>query len=124
MSKRTGEIRKFNTPEKCQLEIDNVIKINEETTPNVFGRIIGMKLRKKRLELNLTQTKVSIMLDVTFQQIQKYERGINLIPLRNIWKFCVITDTDINWFFEEIKKESKKLEEPIPFVVDSIQKGS
>jgi len=124
MSKRTGEIRKFNTPEKCQLEIDNVIKINEETTPSVFGRIIGMKLRKKRLELNLTQTKVSIMLDVTFQQIQKYERGINLIPLRNIWKFCVITDTDINWFFEEIKKESKKLEEPIPFVVDSIQKGS
>ena len=124
MSKRTGEIRKFNTPEKCQLEIDNVIKINEEITPSVFGRIIGMKLRKKRLELNLTQTKVSIMLDVTFQQIQKYERGINLIPLRNIWKFCVITDTDINWFFEEIKKESKKLEEPIPFVVDSIQKGS
>ena len=124
MSKRTGEIRKFNTPEKCQLEIDNVIKINEEITPSVFGRIIGMKLRKKRLELNLTQTKVSIMLDVTFQQIQKYERGINLIPLRNIWKFCVITDTDINWFFEEIKKKSKKLEEPIPFVVDSIQKGS
>ena len=122
MSKRTGEIRKFNTPEKCQLEIDNVIKINEETTPNVFGRIIGMKLRKKRLELNLTQTKVSIMLDVTFQQIQKYERGINLIPLRNIWKFCVITDTDINWFFEEIKKKSKKLEEPIPFVVDSIER--
>ena len=112
MSKRTGEIRKFNTPERCQLEIDNVIKINEETTPSVFGRIIGMKLRKKRLELNLTQTKVSVMLDVTFQQIQKYECGMNLIPLRNIWKFCVITDTDINWFFEEMKNEKLEVNEP------------
>ena len=73
MSKRTGEIRKFKTPELCQIEIDEVIKNNDDIVPSVFTRVIGMKLRKIRLEKNLTQTKVSIMLDVTFQQIQKYE---------------------------------------------------
>ena len=83
-----------------------------------------MKLRKRRLELKLTQTKVSIMLGVTFQQVQKYECGMNSMSLRNLWKFCILTDTDINWFFEDIKKKNKKLEEPIPFVVDSIERGN
>ena len=50
------------------------------------------------------------MLGVTFQQVQKYECGMNSMSLRNIWKFCVITDTDINWFFEDIKKKNEKLE--------------
>ena len=111
MSSRTGQIRKFNTPEKCQLEITDVLKNSEDTTPSVFAKVIGMKLRKKRLQLDLTQTKVSIMLDVTFQQIQKYECGMNAIGLRNLWKFCILTDTDINWFFEDLTQHDSKLED-------------
>ena len=110
MSKRTGEIRKFNTPEKCQLEIDDVIRRNENTGHSVFATIMGMKLRKRRLELNYTQTQVSVMLDVTFQQIQKYECGMNAISLRNLWKFCRITGTDINWFFEDLSTNNEPKE--------------
>ena len=111
MSSRTGQIRKFKTPELCQTEIDEVIKNNTDIVPSVFARVIGMKLRKIRLEKNLTQTKVSIMLDVTFQQIQKYECGMNAIGLRNLWKFCILTDTDINWFFEDLTQHDSKLED-------------
>jgi len=104
MSSRTGQIRKFKTPELCQIEINRVIEDNTDVVPSVFARVIGMKLRKIRLEKKLTQTKVSIMLDVTFQQIQKYECGMNAIGLRNLWKFCELTDTDINIFFEDLTK--------------------
>ena len=111
MSSRTGQIRKFKTPELCQIEIDETIRNNDDIVPSVFARVIGMKLRKIRLEKNLTQTKVSIMLDVTFQQIQKYECGMNAIGLRNLWKFCELTDTDINTFFEDLTKYDAKLED-------------
>ena len=112
MSSRTGTIRKYNTPELCQTEINRVISDTEGVIiPSVFAKVIGMKLRKIRLEKDLTQTKVSIMLDVTFQQIQKYECGMNAIGLRNLWKFCELTDTDINTFFEDLTKYDAKLED-------------
>ncbi len=82
MSSRTGTIRKYNTPELCQTEINRVISDTEGVIiPSVFAKVIGMKLRKIRLGTNLTQTKVAIMLDVTFQQIQKYECGMNGVQI-------------------------------------------
>ena len=110
MSARTGQIRKFKTPELCQTEIDEVIRNNTDVGPSVFAKIIGMKMRKIRLQKGLTQTKVSIMLNVTFQQIQKYESGMNAVSFVNIWKFCELTDTDINTFFEDLTKYDAKLE--------------
>ena len=111
MSSRTGTIRKFKTPEWCQTEIDEVIRNNTDVGPSVFARVIGMKMRKIRLKKNLTQTKVSIMLDVTFQQIQKYECGMNGVPLLKIFKFCELTDTNINTFFEDLTNHKAKLED-------------
>jgi len=111
MSKRTGEIRKFSTPELCQIEIDQVINDNTDLGKSIYARVIGMKLRKIRLEKNLTQTKVAMMLDVTFQQVQKYECGMNTIGIINLHKFCVLTDSDINTFFEDLTKYDNKLED-------------
>ena len=111
MSSRTGTIRKFKTPELCQTEIDEVIRNNTDVGPSVFARVIGMIMRKIRLGTNLTQTKVAIMLDVTFQQIQKYECGMNGVPLLKIFKFCESTDTNINTFFEDLTKHKAKLED-------------
>ena len=111
MSKRTGEIRKFSTPELCQTEIDQVIDNNTDLGKSIYARVIGMKLRKIRLEKNLTQTKVAMMLDVTFQQIQKYECGMNGVPLLKIWKFCELTNNNINTFFEDLTKYDAKLED-------------
>ena len=40
-------------------------------------KVIGKKLKKRRLQLGLTQSKVGHAVNVTFQQIQKYEKGTN-----------------------------------------------
>ena len=42
-----------------------------------FNKHLGSKLRMRRLALGLTQTKVAQAINVTFQQIQKYEKGTN-----------------------------------------------
>ena len=36
---------------------------------------------------------------------------MNAIGLRNLWKFCILTDTDINWFFEDLTQHDSKLED-------------
>ena len=109
MSKREGVTKNW-TPEECRNNIFSILRITKLGTelPNaIFNNIIGLKLRQKRLELKLSQSKVGSMLNVTFQQIQKYETGLNGISLNNIWKFCILNNVDINWFFEDIKdKES------------------
>ncbi len=62
-----------------------------------FNRHLGSKLRMRRLALGLTQTKVANAINVTFQQIQKYEKGTNgisYIKINAISKFfknsCVV----------------------------------
>ena len=41
------------------------------------NQVVGDRLRQRRLELGLTQTKVANAINVTFQQVQKYEKGTN-----------------------------------------------
>ena len=102
------------TPEECKQEIESIINRsnNADSNENLFTNIIGMKLRQRRLELKLTQSKVAAMLDVTFQQVQKYETGTNTIGLKNIWKFCILTDTNIDWFFEKFQMNQLRSIEP------------
>jgi len=55
----------------------------------MFDKNVGAYIRLKRLERNLTQSKVAQWINVTFQQIQKYEKGNNAISL---WKFAQLVD--------------------------------
>jgi DNA-binding transcriptional regulator YiaG len=99
--------RTLVTPRECARQIEAVLnKFNnysEEDNEKIFNTVIGLKMRQRRLDLGFTQTKISRMLKVTFQQIQKYERGINQISSLKLWKFCELTETDLMWFFEPFK---------------------
>ena len=104
---RRGRSTNNWTPEECRNNIFSILRTTNlgiGLPDSIFNNIIGLKLRQKRLELKLTQTKVGSMLNVTFQQIQKYETGLNGISLNNLWKFCILNNVDINWFFEDIKE--------------------
>ena len=59
----------------------------------------------------MTQTVLANRIFVTFQQVQKYECGMNTIGIINLHKFCVLTDSDINTFFEDLTKHKAKLED-------------
>jgi transcriptional regulator with XRE-family HTH domain len=65
-----------------------------------LNRYIGIKIRQKRIELNLTQTKVARTLNVTFQQIQKYEKGTNGLSANRIRTLSNYFNMPISYFFE------------------------
>jgi len=71
-----------------------------------FNRHLGSKLRMRRLALGLTQTKVAQAINVTFQQIQKYEKGTNGISSLRIMQLGNILKVPVMYFFEDYPEYS------------------
>ena len=66
-----------------------------------FNRHLGAKLRMRRLALGLTQTKVANAINVTFQQIQKYEKGTNGISSLRLMQLANFLKVPVIYFFED-----------------------
>ena len=66
-----------------------------------FNKHLGSKLRLRRLALGLTQTKVAQAINVTFQQIQKYEKGTNGISSLRIMQLASFLKVPVVYFFED-----------------------
>ena len=66
-----------------------------------FNRHLGSKLRNRRLALGLTQTKVAKAINVTFQQIQKYEKGTNGVSSIRLLQLSNYLKVPIDYFFED-----------------------
>ena len=69
-----------------------------------FNIHLGRKLRMRRLSLGLTQTKVAQAINVTFQQIQKYEKGTNGVSSNRLMQLSQFLKVPIIYFFEDYKE--------------------
>ena len=65
-----------------------------------FNKHLGNMLKMRRLALGLTQTKVAKAINVTFQQIQKYEKGINGVSSVRLLQLSNYLKVPINYFFD------------------------
>ena len=68
-----------------------------------FNMYLGKKLRLRRLSLGLTQTKVAQAINVTFQQIQKYEKGTNGVSSNRLMQLSQFLKVPIIYFFEDFE---------------------
>jgi len=68
-----------------------------------FNAHLGRKLRMRRLSLGLTQTKVAQAINVTFQQIQKYEKGTNGVSSSRLLQLSQFLKVPIVYFYEDYK---------------------
>ena len=68
-----------------------------------FNIHLGKKLRMRRLSLGLTQTKVAEAINVTFQQIQKYEKGTNGVSSARLMQISDFLKVAITYFYEDYK---------------------
>ena len=69
-----------------------------------FNKHLGNKLKLRRLALGLTQTKVAKAINVTFQQIQKYEKGTNGVSSNRLMQLSSFLKVPIIYFFEDYKE--------------------
>ena len=68
-----------------------------------FNKHLGNKLKLRRLALGLTQTKVAKAINVTFQQIQKYEKGTNGVSSNRLMQLSNYLKVPITYFFEDFR---------------------
>ncbi len=73
-----------------------------------FNTHLGKKLRMRRLSLGLTQTKVANAINVTFQQIQKYEKGTNGVSSNRLMQLAIFLKVPVNYFYEDYVDNSNK----------------
>ena len=77
---------------------------------NDFNKHLGEMLKKRRLALGLTQTKVAKAINVTFQQIQKYEKGINGVSSLRLLQLAGYLKVPINYFFDNYSEYLNNLD--------------
>ena len=75
-----------------------------------FNKHLGNKLKLRRLALGLTQTKVAKAINVTFQQIQKYEKGTNGVSSIRLLQLANFLKVPVNYFFEDFSTYQVNLE--------------
>ncbi len=63
---------------------------------------VGARVRMHRTFLGMTQTKLGDALGLTFQQVQKYERGANRIGSSRLFDLARVLDVPVEFFFEEM----------------------
>ena len=69
-------------------------------TPNPIDRHVGARVRMRRLMVGLSQSKLAESLDVTFQQVQKYEKGANRIGASRLQQLARVLDVPPAFFFD------------------------
>lgn len=70
--------------------------------PNPVDRHVGSRVRLRRQLLNMSQEKLGDELGVTFQQVQKYERGANRIGAGRLWTLARVLDVPVSFFYEGV----------------------
>jgi transcriptional regulator with XRE-family HTH domain len=85
-----------------------------EDGPREIDVHVGQRVRQRRVLCGLSQTELANAIGLTFQQLQKYERGMNRISASKLWQISQVLDVPVQWFFEEFaepKDEEDKRKE-------------
>ena len=70
--------------------------------PNPVDVHVGSRVRLRRTLLGMSQEKLGEAIGLTFQQVQKYERGANRIGASRLWDLSRVLDCPMSFFFEEM----------------------
>jgi transcriptional regulator with XRE-family HTH domain len=71
---------------------------------SAIDRYIGARMRAQRLALKMSQEQLAKELGVSFQQIQKYEKGVNRVSAARLFEICKALKVSLSWMFERDPK--------------------
>ncbi len=72
-------------------------------SPNPVDIHVGTRVRLRRQLLKMSQEKLGDQLGVTFQQVQKYERGTNRVGASRLWRMSQVMDVPVSFFYEGLE---------------------
>ena len=100
---------KHNKTERLQAEVSKIRKIKISSRgrtpdggPNPIDTHVGNRIRLRRQLLGYSQEKLASLLGLTFQQVQKYEKGMNRVGASRLWDMGKVLGVPISFFFEDM----------------------
>lgn len=72
--------------------------------PNPIDVHVGNRIRLRRTLLGMSQERLASLLGLTFQQVQKYERGMNRVGASRLWDISKVLEAPIGFFYEDMDK--------------------
>jgi transcriptional regulator with XRE-family HTH domain len=90
-------------PLKHDLEgapIEEYAVIGRGDGPHPVDRHVGLRIRMRRKELGVSQERLAEALGITFQQVQKYERGANRVSASKLWEIASALKAPVAYFYD------------------------
>jgi len=79
--------------------------MSENKLPSGIDRVVGQRIRWRRRELGLTQEQLADLLSLTFQQVQKYEKGVNRVSAGRLFEIASVLGAPVTYFYEGAELE-------------------
>ncbi len=74
--------------------------MTDSKLPSGIDRVVGQRIRWRRRDLKLTQERLGELLDLTFQQVQKYEKGVNRVSAGRLYEIAGVLGVPVSYFFD------------------------
>ncbi len=79
---------------------------------SLADRQIGARIRARRLELHMAQAELAHAIGVTFQQVQKYEKGVNRVAAATLMRIADALEIDLRALLPDVRDTGGQLESP------------
>ncbi len=76
-------------------------------TPNPIDLHVGKRMHLRRTMMGMSQERLAAELGVTFQQVQKYEKGLNRIGASRLWDIAQVLGVGVEFFYEDLDEISR-----------------
>ena len=108
--------------------LENMLEKENKKRPNPTDIHVGSRIRMRRNILGMSQEKLGESLGITFQQIQKYEKGTNRVGASRLQAIASILDVPVAFFFAEVPGRKSALDglsdgDGSRFVIDFVNSG-
>lgn len=85
-----------------------MINAGGDEGPSPVDRHVGRRVAERRISLGYNQTDLGRALGVSFQQIQKYEKGANRISASKLWEAAGLLNVDVDYFFAGLSVQDRQ----------------
>ncbi|MDZ4373770.1 MAG: helix-turn-helix transcriptional regulator [Phenylobacterium sp.] len=80
--------------------VNTVAETTRVEGPHPVDRHVGLRIRMRRKEMGVSQERLAEALGITFQQVQKYERGANRVSASKLWEIAAALKTPVAYFYD------------------------
>ncbi|WP_397420629.1 helix-turn-helix domain-containing protein [Phenylobacterium sp.] len=82
------------------LAVASVVDGGRVDGPHPVDSHVGLRIRMRRKEMGVSQERLAESLGITFQQVQKYERGANRVSASKLWEIATALRTPVSYFYD------------------------